>query len=76
MSFWEIIRKVLKTWMGWHTKHFEDKMRKIAKGYAGVICGHVHFPRVTVGYLNCGDWVHHCTAIAEHYDGRFELLQG
>ncbi|MBX3524122.1 MAG: UDP-2,3-diacylglucosamine diphosphatase, partial [Xanthobacteraceae bacterium] len=25
-------------------------------------------------YMNCGDWVESCTALAEHYDGTFELL--
>lgn len=28
-----------------------------------------------IGYLNCGDWVENCTAIAEHEDGRFELIR-
>jgi hypothetical protein len=26
-------------------------------------------------YINDGDWVEHCTALVEHHDGRFELLQ-
>lgn len=45
----------------------------------GVICGHIHQPRITesgVLYANCGDWVDHCTAIVEHYDGRLEIVQG
>jgi UDP-2,3-diacylglucosamine pyrophosphatase LpxH len=25
-------------------------------------------------YVNCGDWVESCTAIAEHHDGRFEII--
>ena len=25
-------------------------------------------------YLNCGDWVESCTAVAEHHDGRFEII--
>jgi len=44
----------------------------------GVICGHIHSPVIRdmngIGYLNCGDWVESCTAIAEHHDGRFELI--
>jgi len=28
-----------------------------------------------VHYLNCGDWVESCTAIAEHTDGSFELIR-
>ena len=27
-----------------------------------------------VNYLNCGDWVESCTALAENYDGSFEIL--
>ncbi len=44
----------------------------------GVICGHIHHACMHDGfglaYLNCGDWVESCTAIAEHADGRFELI--
>ncbi|HWM49373.1 MAG TPA: UDP-2,3-diacylglucosamine diphosphatase [Xanthobacteraceae bacterium] len=44
----------------------------------GVICGHIHHAaihdRFGVRYLNCGDWVESCTAIAEHADGRFEII--
>jgi hypothetical protein len=24
--------------------------------------------------MNCGDWVESCTALAEHPDGRFEIV--
>ena len=44
----------------------------------GVICGHIHHAAIHedfgVRYLNCGDWVESCTAIAEHHDGRFEIM--
>ena len=44
----------------------------------GVICGHIHHAAIHeefgVRYLNCGDWVESCTAIAEHQDGRFEIV--
>jgi UDP-2,3-diacylglucosamine pyrophosphatase LpxH len=43
-----------------------------------VICGHIHHAVIRddfgVTYLNCGDWVESCTAIAEHADGRFEII--
>jgi hypothetical protein len=26
-------------------------------------------------YYNCGDWVESCTALAEHPDGRFEIIR-
>lgn len=44
----------------------------------GVICGHIHCAAIRdehgVRYINCGDWVESCTAIAEHADGRFEII--
>ena len=44
----------------------------------GVICGHIHHAAIHddfgIRYLNCGDWVENCTAIAEHHDGRFEIV--
>jgi UDP-2,3-diacylglucosamine pyrophosphatase LpxH len=44
----------------------------------GVICGHIHKAAIHddfgIRYINCGDWVESCTAIAEHSDGRFEII--
>src|SRR5919109_61312 len=44
----------------------------------GVICGHIHHAVIhdnfAVRYINCGDWVESCTAVAEHADGRFEII--
>jgi len=44
----------------------------------GVICGHIHHAAIHddfgMRYINCGDWVESCTAIAEHADGRFEII--
>jgi UDP-2,3-diacylglucosamine pyrophosphatase LpxH len=44
----------------------------------GVICGHIHKAAIHedfgIRYINCGDWVESCTAIAEHDDGRFEII--
>jgi UDP-2,3-diacylglucosamine pyrophosphatase LpxH len=44
----------------------------------GVICGHIHrassHDDFGVHYVNCGDWVESCTAIAEHHDGRLEII--
>jgi len=48
-------------------------------GVDGVICGHIHHPviRDDAGfrYVNCGDWVESCTAVVEHFDGRFEIIR-
>ncbi|MGA7324022.1 MAG: UDP-2,3-diacylglucosamine diphosphatase [Rhodomicrobium sp.] len=45
----------------------------------GVICGHIHHmaDRMIDGirYINCGDWVESCTAIAEDYDGCFHQIR-
>jgi len=44
----------------------------------GVICGHIHHPTIkkidSVQYINIGDFVESCTAIAEHEDGHFEII--
>src|SRR5262249_24852709 len=48
------------------------------RGVDGVICGHIHHAnmheRLAVRYVNCGDWVESCTAVAEHADGTLEIL--
>jgi UDP-2,3-diacylglucosamine pyrophosphatase LpxH len=45
----------------------------------GVICGHIHHAVMHddfgVRYINTGDWVESCSAVVEHYDGRFEILR-
>ncbi|MCC6946211.1 MAG: UDP-2,3-diacylglucosamine diphosphatase [Bradyrhizobiaceae bacterium] len=48
------------------------------QGVDGVICGHIHHAAIRndgVIYINCGDWVESCTAVAEHDDGRFEIIR-
>lgn len=48
------------------------------RGVDGVICGHIHHATIrTIGdvlYVNTGDFVESCTAVAEHPDGSFEVL--
>ncbi|MGE3773016.1 MAG: UDP-2,3-diacylglucosamine diphosphatase [Gammaproteobacteria bacterium] len=48
------------------------------RGVDGVVCGHIHRAEVAelrgLRYLNCGDWVESCTALAESRDGSIELL--
>lgn len=45
----------------------------------GVICGHIHSAAIRdfdgFTYINTGDWVESCTAVAEHADGRMEIIQ-
>ena len=49
-----------------------------ARGFDGVVCGHIHHAEMRevhgIDYMNDGDWVESCTALVEHEDGRFELL--
>ena len=59
---------------------FEDAVVRDAKTRRceGVICGHIHTPdnRMIgdIHYLNDGDWVESCTALVEHFDGSFEII--
>lgn len=59
---------------------FEEALVQIAKekGYAGVICGHIHTAADKelggIHYLNSGDWVESLTALVEHADGRWEII--
>ncbi|MGH8444225.1 MAG: UDP-2,3-diacylglucosamine diphosphatase [Solimonas sp.] len=45
----------------------------------GVVCGHIHHADVRdidgVTYYNCGDWVESCTALAEDFNGRIEIIR-
>ncbi len=45
----------------------------------GVICGHIHHATIEmiggISYMNSGDWVESCTAIAEDHDGNFNILR-
>ncbi len=49
------------------------------RGVDGVICGHIHHAAIRpingVLYVNTGDFVESCTAIAEHEDGAFEIIE-
>ncbi len=59
---------------------FEQTLAEEAQRHQvdGVICGHIHHAVMhdTFGirYMNCGDWVESCTALAEHDDGTFEII--
>lgn len=60
--------------------HFEEAVVREARARncQGVICGHIHTPDDRdidgIHYLNDGDWVESCTALVEHADGRFEII--
>ena len=48
------------------------------KNVDGVVCGHIHHAEIRdingITYYNDGDWVESCTALVEHSDGKFEIL--
>lgn len=59
---------------------FEHNITKYAarRGFDGVICGHIHTPEIKIVdgiiYMNDGDWVESCSALVEHFDGRWEII--
>jgi len=57
-------------------KTVADETRR--RGLDGVICGHIHHAEIReidgITYCNDGDWVESCTALVEHFDGRFEIV--
>ena len=63
-----------------HISNFEEHIAQLARqrGCIGVMCGHIHTPADKmigdVHYLNTGDWVESLTAVVEHWDGRYELI--
>lgn len=63
-----------------HVSNFEGHIARLAqaRGCTGVMCGHIHTAADKnlggIHYLNSGDWVESLTAIVEHLDGRFELV--
>ena len=78
-SLSKVIKAKVKSAVNFVSK-FEEKLAAFARarGCVGVICGHIHTPEIRqigdIHYLNSGDWVESLTAIVEHHDGRFELI--
>ena len=63
-----------------YISRFEEQIEHFTRkeGCSGFICGHIHTPDDKmigdVHYLNSGDWVESHTALVEHFDGRWEIL--
>lgn len=59
---------------------FEKNLASYCKkrGFDGVICGHIHHAEIKeideIVYMNSGDWVESCTALVEHYNGKWEII--
>jgi hypothetical protein len=64
-----------------YVTQYEEAMVRMARqaGVEGVICGHIHRAEIRTvqgfEYLNCGDWVESCTALAEDFEGNIHLLK-
>ena len=64
-----------------YISNFEQEIQLLAKrkNCTGIMCGHIHTPADKmigdIHYLNSGDWVESATALVEHFDGRFEILE-
>src|SRR6185312_5747644 len=60
---------------------FQDAVAREARerGFDGVVCGHIHHAAIEqiqgILYLNDGDWVESCTALAEDARGQLEILR-
>lgn len=78
----------LSKWLKQNTKealnfinNFEDHVSEYCEqeGYDGIICGHIHAAKIKnigrIVYMNCGDWVESGTALVEHENGHFEIIE-
>ena len=77
LSQWAKLKvKNAVNFIGEYEKVLSEEARR--HGVDGVICGHIHHAAIRNGdiaYINFGDWVESCTAVAEHEDGRFEIIR-
>ena len=59
--------------------HSMLRQHAVKKQCDGIICGHTHIPADEmidgIRYLNSGDWVESLTAVVEHHDGTFEIVE-
>ena len=82
LGYWSLskyLKHKVKGAVGFMFK-FEQNITQYAdrRGFDGVICGHIHTPEIKnvngIIYMNDGDWVESCSALVEHYDGRWEII--
>lgn len=64
-----------------YINNFENYLADYCKehGYDGIICGHIHKAEIrtinNITYMNDGDWVESRTALVEHVDGVWEIVE-
>jgi UDP-2,3-diacylglucosamine pyrophosphatase LpxH len=78
LSAWAKLRvKNAVNYIGAFEEALSGEARRV--GAEGVICGHIHHANIIdqpgFRYVNTGDWVESCTAVAEHHDGRLEIIR-
>jgi UDP-2,3-diacylglucosamine pyrophosphatase LpxH len=78
LSAWAKLRvKNAVSFIGAFEQALSGEARK--QGVDGVVCGHIHHAALRdvdgVLYVNTGDWVESCTAVAEHHDGSLEIIR-
>jgi UDP-2,3-diacylglucosamine pyrophosphatase LpxH len=82
LEYWSLSKAIkarVKTAVS-HVSKFESHIAKLAQDHhcIGVMCGHIHTPADKmiggIHYLNSGDWIESLTAVVEHCDGSFELV--
>jgi UDP-2,3-diacylglucosamine pyrophosphatase LpxH len=82
IHLWEVLRRLFTSCIEKHTLEYENKIIQLTRSlnFSAVVCGHIHKAKISekegITYLNTGDWVTNCTAIAEDKNGEFTLLQG
>ncbi len=82
LGFWSLSAylkgrvKQAVSFIGEFERNLADEARR--RGVDGVICGHIHHAANRdisgVRYMNCGDWVESCTALAETESGDVVLI--
>jgi UDP-2,3-diacylglucosamine pyrophosphatase LpxH len=83
MKYWSISKyiKIKVKKAAQFIESFEEVICKYAKdrGYDGVICGHIHDPKITTKnetlYINCGCWTEkeNCSFVYEDENGELKL---
>lgn len=82
MEYWSLSKylkqntKQALNFINRYEEHLADYCKN--HGYDGIICGHIHHAEIKeingVTYMNDGDWVESGTALVEHLDGRWEII--
>lgn len=82
MEYWSLSKylkqntKQALNFINRYEEHLADYCKE--NGYDGIICGHIHHAEIKeingVTYMNDGDWVESGTALVEHMDGRWEII--